>query len=488
MKHDTIVIGAGVSGLTTAILLAQDGRKVALLEKSQAIAPTIRGFFRGDIYFDTGFHYAGMFGPDEPLARLCERLGILSHITIGRDKNTVGDRFYCTNPEFKFDFKLKLQSLMQQLAESFPDEEEAITQFLQNIKCFLDTINDDLFRVVMDPTSIFQSAHLSLKQYLQENFRSPVLQTLLSSHALLYGSMPEETSLLYHSMVAGAYYDQSWQVVNGGYAITKAFEKELQKYDIDIYTNCTVDHIIINNDRTVEAVGLEGGEVAGCNNCVFTAHPRMLTNMLPKGSLRPVYHGRLQSLEDTSSAVVLYCVSEKANVDANFHNMILAHKLFPDMYNPEDGFDDCPMFITRSLSDGYVGGISIICPWRFEDVSQWDSSRTGQRPVAYCEWKKRVADTIVSVVMQYYNDVIGDLRIIDVATPLTFRDYMNAPCGCLYGAKHKIDDMPFMSRTRIKGLYLSGQAIVSAGLMGSMLAGFLSAAAITGEDYRETMR
>jgi all-trans-retinol 13,14-reductase len=488
MKHDTIVIGAGVSGLTTAILLAQDGRKVALLEKSQAIAPTIRGFFRGNIYFDTGFHYAGMLGPDEPLARLCERLGILSHIKIRKDKNKVGDRFYCTNPEFKFDFKLKLQSLMQQLAVSFPDEEEAITRFLQDIKCFLDTINDDLFRVVMDPTSIFHSDQLSLMQYLQENFRSPVLQTLLSLHAVLYGSMPEETSLLYHSMVAGAYYDQNWQVFNGGYAITQAFAHELQQYDIDLYTNCTVDQIFTNDDRTVKAVSLEGGEAIECNNCVFTGHPRVLTEMLPAGSLRPVYHRRLQSLEDTSSAIVIYCVSEKADVDANFHNMILVHKLFPEMYNPEDGFDDCPLFISHSLSEGYIGGISIICPCRFERVRQWDSSRTGQRPVAYYEWKKRVADTIVGVVKQYYNDVMGDLRIIDVATPLTFRDYMNAPGGCLYGAKHKIDDMPFMSRTRIKGLYLSGQTIVSAGLMGAMLAGFLSAAAITGEDYRETMQ
>ncbi|MFC1792616.1 phytoene desaturase family protein [Planctomycetota bacterium] len=488
MKHDTIVIGAGVSGLTSAILLAQDGRKVALLESSQAIAPTIRGFFRGNVYFDTGFHYAGMFGPDEPLTRLCERLGILSHIKIGRHNNTVGDHFYCTNPEFKFDFKLKLQNLMQQLAESFPDEEEAITQFLQNIKCFLDTINDDLFRVVMDPTSIFQSDHLSLKQYLQENFKSPVLQTLLSLHAVLYGSMPEETPLLYHSMVAGAYYDQSWQVVNGGHAITKAFEKELQKYNIDIYTNCTVDHIIINNDRAVEAVGLEDGETIECNNCVFTGHPRMLTDMLPAGSLRPVYRGRLQSLEDTSSAVVLYCESEKANVNANFHNMILTHKLFPEMYNPEDGFDDYPMFISHSLSDGHVGGISIICPCHFEKVRQWDNSRTGRRPVAYYDWKKRVADTVIGVVKQYYDDVMGDLRVIDVATPLTFRDYMNAPGGCLYGAKHKVNDMPFMSRTKIKGLYLSGQAIISAGLMGTMLAGFLSAAAITGEDYRKTMQ
>ena len=210
--------------------------------------------------------------------------------------------------------------------------------------------------------------------------------------------------------------------------------------------------------------------------------------MLPAGSLRPVYHGRLQSLEDTSSAVVIYCVSEKADMDANFHNMILVHKLFPEMYNPEDGFDDYPMFISHSLSDSHVGGVSIICPCRFEKVRQWDSSGTGQRPDAYCEWKKRVADTIVGVVKQYYNDVIGDLRIIDVATPLTFRDYMNAPGGCLYGAKHKIDDMPFMSRTRIRGLYLSGQSIVSAGLMGAMLGGFLSAAAITGEDYRKTMQ
>ncbi len=488
MKHDTIVIGAGVSGLTTAILLAQDGRKVALLEKSQAIAPTIRGFFRGNVYFDTGFHYAGMFGPDEPLARLCQRLGILSHIKIGRDKNTVGDRFYCTNPEIKFDFKLKLQSLMQQLTESFPDEEEAITRFFRSIKCFLDAINDDLFRVVMDPMSVFEDTRLSLAQYLQENFRSPVLQTLLSSHAVLYGSVPEETSLLYHSMVVGAYYDQSCQVVNGGYAISQAFAHELQEYDIDLYTNCTVDHIFTNGDRAVEAVGVEGGEAIGCNNCVFTGHLRMLIDLLPADSLRPVYRGRLQSLEDTSSAVVIYCVSEKANQDRNFHNIILAHKPFPEMYDLESGFDDRPMFISQSLSDGYVGGVSIICPCRFEEVSQWDSSGTGQRPAAYCEWKKRVADTIVGVVMQYHDDVIGDLRIIDVATPLTFRDYMNAPSGCLYGAKHKIDDMPFLSRTRIKGLYLSGQAIVSAGLMGAMLAGFLSAAAITGEDYRETMR
>lgn len=488
MKYDTIVIGAGVSGLTTGILLAQNGKKVALFEKSPAIAPTIRGFFRKNIYFDTGFHYAGMLGPDEPLNRLCDRLGILSHIKIRDDNKSIGDCFYCTNPEVKFEFKTNLQNLMQQLIENFPEEKEAIIRFLQDIQSFLDTMNDDMFRIVMDPTSIFQNAHLSLKQYLQENFTSPVLQTLLSFHALLYGSLPKETSLLYHSMVVGAYYDKSWQVINGGHAITQAFEKELQKHDIDVYTNCTVEHVIIDHNKAVKAVSLEGGEIAECNSCVFTAHPRILTNMLPKGSLRPVYHSRLQRLEDTCSAIVLYCVSEKAGMDAIFNNMILIHKLFPDLYNPEDGYDKRLLFISRSVSDTYERGISIICPCSFEEVKQWDNSKTGRRPRAYYQWKEQVANTILDVVKRYYNEALGDLKIVDIATPLTFRDYMNAPNGCLYGAKHQIADMPFMPRTRIKGLYLSGQVIISSGLMGAMLAGFLSAAAITGENYRQTMQ
>ena len=488
MKYDTVVIGAGVSGLTAAILLGQSGQKVAVLEKSHAIAPTIRGFFRENVYFDTGFHYAGMFGAGEPLARLCERLGILSHIKIEENKETAGDSFYCTDPEFRFDFKMKLEDLAQQLTRSFPDEEKAIIQFLQEIRRFLDAINGDLFRVVMDPMSVFQNTQLSLAQCLQENFRSPALKTLLSAHAMLYGSLPEETSLLYHSMVVGAYYDGSRQVVNGGHAIAQAYEKELQKYDIDIYTNCSVDRISINDNRAVEAVGLGDGELVECDDCIFTAHPRMLTDMLPEGSLRPVYRGRLQNLEDTTSAVVLYCVSEKASLDTDFHNMILAHKLFPEMYNLEAGFDDRPMFISRSLSDGCTGGVSIICPCSFEEVRQWDRSRTGQRPSAYYEWKERVAETVLGIAKQYYKDSLEDLKVIDVATPLTFRDYMNAPTGCLYGAKHLITDMPLMSRTRIGGLYLSGQATVSVGLMGAMLAGFLSAAATTKEDYRQTMR
>jgi len=487
MKYDDIVIGAGVSGLSTAILLAQNGRKVAVVEKAPTIAPTIRGFTRDGIYFDTGFHYAAMLGEGGALARLCERLGVLSHLRIKEKEQGSGDLFFHVPSGFKFRFGETLQDLIGRLTEAFPDEANAIECYVNGLKHFTDQIQRELFAVVMDPVRIFKNANLSVGHYLRENFKSPLLQTLLSIHAVLYGSWPEETSLQYHSIITGGHYDQSQQIYNGGYAIAQAFDKELKNNGIDLYTNSAVDQVRINDNKTVKAVLLENGSIIECENCIYTAHPRLLITMLPEEVFRPIYRSRLVGLEDTISAVVLYCKRKGVRKKADFDTLILAHSLFPGLYAETTQFADRSMFISRSISENDSEGISIICPWKYEDVQMWEKSRIGNRSSAYYDWKARVADTILSKAMENCSDILGELDIIDVATPLTFRDYMNAPHGSLYGAKHRISDMPLLPRTRVKGLYLSGQATLTTGVMGAMLSGFQSAAAITGEDYRKTM-
>ncbi|MEN8126647.1 MAG: NAD(P)/FAD-dependent oxidoreductase [Planctomycetota bacterium] len=487
MKYDDIVIGAGVSGLSTAILLAQNGRKVAVVEKAPAIAPTIRGFTRDGVYFDTGFHYAAMLGKGCALARLFERLGILPHLRIKENGQTSGDLFFHVPSGFKFQFGETLQDLMVQLTEAFPDEANAIKCYISDLRHLVDQIQRKLFTVVLDPARLFENADLSLGRYLQENFKSPLLQTLLSIHAVLYGSWPDETSLQYHSMITGGYYDQSQQIYNGGHAIAQAFDKELKNNGIDLYTNSAVDQVRLNDSKTVKAVYLENGNVIECENCIYTAHPRLLITMLPKDVFRPIYRNRLVELEDTTSAVVLYCKRKKACSKTDFNTLILAHSLFPGLYADTSEFGNRPLFISHSISDRDTEGISIICPWKYEDMKVWEASGVGNRSSAYSDWKERIAETILHKAMENCSDIIGELDIIDVATPLTFRDYMNAPHGSLYGAKHQLSDMPLLPRTRIKGLYLSGQATLATGVMGAMLSGFQSAALITGEDYRETM-
>lgn len=55
-QYEVIVIGAGISGLTTALIFAKEGRKVALFERDTDIAPLIRPYKRKGSEFSPGLH------------------------------------------------------------------------------------------------------------------------------------------------------------------------------------------------------------------------------------------------------------------------------------------------------------------------------------------------------------------------------------------------------------------------------------------------
>jgi all-trans-retinol 13,14-reductase len=57
LEYDAVIIGGGVSGLTSALLQARRGRKTAVLEAGAALMPLMRGFDRNGVHFETGFHY-----------------------------------------------------------------------------------------------------------------------------------------------------------------------------------------------------------------------------------------------------------------------------------------------------------------------------------------------------------------------------------------------------------------------------------------------
>ncbi|MCJ7663738.1 MAG: NAD(P)-binding protein, partial [Desulfobacterales bacterium] len=133
MKYDYAVIGAGVSGMSAAIILSQKGYRTALIEKSGTTGPTIRGFTRHGVFFDTGFHYTGAFGNGEPLDRLFRYIGISGKILrIPFDRNGV-DLFRCLEPSFEFSHPCGLKNIRERLNDAFPQECKAVTAYLQLI-------------------------------------------------------------------------------------------------------------------------------------------------------------------------------------------------------------------------------------------------------------------------------------------------------------------------------------------------------------------
>lgn len=86
--YDQIVVGAGISGMTSALLLAKQGFRVALVEAFPLPGPTVRGFNRRGVHFETGIHFIGGMGDGDPLDTYFKHLDIaekLRKIPFNRD-------------------------------------------------------------------------------------------------------------------------------------------------------------------------------------------------------------------------------------------------------------------------------------------------------------------------------------------------------------------------------------------------------------------
>jgi len=127
---------------------------------------------------------------------------------------------------------------------------------------------------------------------------------------------------------------------------------------------------------------------------------------------------------------------------------------------------------------GFVG----IFPTLPEATGAWEDSVTGNRPESYRRFKEGVTGRMETLVKQYCPELGGATACAESSTPLTVRDFGNAPSGGLYGVKHKVGQYNPASLTRVKGLYLAGQSVTSPGVLGAVLSGFMACGNILGHD------
>ena len=81
-----------------------------------------------------------------------------------------------------------------------------------------------------------------------------------------------------------------------------------------------------------------------------------------------------------------------------------------------------------------------------------------------------------------FGDAFLDIEPLTAGSPLTFKDELDSPEGGLYGVQHSIDQYVARARTKIRGLFLSGQGTLMTGVMGASLAGVVTVGEMTGTE------
>jgi all-trans-retinol 13,14-reductase len=486
MTYDFVVIGAGISGITSAITLAQNGYQVALLEKADCTAPLLRGFSRRGVHFDTGFHYTGGLGPGEPLDIFFRYLGLSGGITSYPFDEEGFDLFSCENPGFEFRVPTGFDRLQDKLSEAFPGERAAIGSYLSDIRSTCSAMpylnldaeidQSDALKRILGPT---------VRETLDALTGNVLLKSLLSMHCLLYGVSCEEVSFAQHAAIVGNYYQSARGIRGGGLGLARACDARLAELGVDVLCSREVTGITVKAGGILSGVRLADGEEIACKAAIATVHPRVLLDLAPEGSFRPAYRKRLGLLEETVSAFLCFAAcSDPVPALAGTNRFLL-----PDVECMHQlgkrPVGEAPLYLSAAYRAGESdpAGFIGICPTLYTGASPWESSRFGKRPEEYRQFKGQALDRMQDQIERAYPDLAGNISFIEGSTPLTIRDFCSAPLGGLYGVKHMVGQYNPNPITRIPGLFLAGQAVVAPGVMGAVLSGLLACGSVLGHDF-----
>ena len=486
-RYDHIVVGSGISGLTLALLLACNGKKVLIVEKAPLIGGSLNRFYKGGIPFDTGFHFTGGFTAGGGILEdMLRALGIAERIKPIFLSGPGTSVFVFEKGWEVFDMPSGLEAFRGALKEYFPAESAGIDDYFALVRKVCDaTVGFDLRKIALAANSIDED-YLTLQQVLDGLVSDPALKGILSTYCLCYGVAPREVSFANHARVAAGLYDSVARIDRGGEAFIQAFRERLAQADVEILCNRSIVECAEITGNRVGAFVLDNGERVHANDCTFTIHPQEVLKVLPRQHLKKAFVDRVSSFETSNGFFSLFGVVKNAD-PADFGPSIVSLLPSRDLNELLDPArrGDAALAIIRSVESCRGETHCVVTafePEFYGEVRQWADSSVGKRSPDYYAYKARKIEAITRRFLSYYPQYRDDFQVLDAASVLTFRDYLNSPEGNAYGIKQKLGQCNLFGKTSLVNIYVAGQSAVLPGIVGAMMSSFIVARNLLGKE------
>ena len=219
--YDVVVVGSGLGGLVSAIILAMEGKSVCVLEKNNQYGGNLQTFVRNKTIFDTGVHYIGGLDEGQNLYQYFNYIDILDLITLKKLDENEFDIVTFDNDPIEYKHAQSYEKFIEVLVEQFPEEEKAIVTYCKTLKEICDSFplyNLKQGKPYYDDTAMFK---LPAKEYIYSLTNNKKLQAVLAGTNFLYAGDGERTPFYVHALTVNSYIESSYRCVNGGSQITK---------------------------------------------------------------------------------------------------------------------------------------------------------------------------------------------------------------------------------------------------------------------------
>ncbi|MEZ4239211.1 MAG: FAD-dependent oxidoreductase [Myxococcota bacterium] len=226
MSGRAVVVGAGMGGLTAAVLLQQRGWQVTVLEQHTRPGGLLHRFFRGAVPYDTGFHYCGSVDRGQPLGQALRHLGVFDDLTFRPLDPDGFDRLRFPGEEIRV--PVGIERYKARLKDRFPHDAAGIDAFFAEVDAALDPYGLYRMRHALDIDGILRVEAESVAQVLRRHVRDPKLQAALVAQAMLYGVPPAEAPFGLHAIVLDHFLAGAYTVEGGGDKLARTMSRRVR--------------------------------------------------------------------------------------------------------------------------------------------------------------------------------------------------------------------------------------------------------------------
>ena len=484
-KYDDIVVGSGISGLTMTLLLAMSGHRVLLLEKSPHIGGSLARFSKRGIPFDTGFHFTGGLHEGGILSDILRFLGIRDSIEPIYYNDTFKNRFVFEKAGRTFEHPSGIENIKRQFKGYFPGEASAIDRYFEKI---LSVCHRSPSLNIHENNITFPNLdedYISLDAVLKDLTADGLLRGLLSAFAMCYGVRPDEMSFANHSRMMLSFYESFACVKDGGDAFVNAFQKRFKEYDVEVRCGTYLTELADITDSKVGRFILNTGEEITSDTCIFTIHPKEVLKVLPAKHFSRAFADRIGRFESSVGFFSVFATLKPGTRDPYPDAAVTS--LFPiedvnRLLDPAYQGGPAVVVIKSTGLDGAGKSVCILEPSHSEQVMPWSGSRRGKRPGEYLDYKKHRIKEIMDHVYGVYPSYRESLDIVDAASMLTFKEYLNSPDGSAYGIKQKMGQFNLIGKLPLHNLYAAGQSSLLPGITGAMMSSLIVGRSVVGKE------
>lgn len=504
--YDSIVIGSGMGGLTTAVCLAKAGHKVLVLERHYTAGGFTHTYQRKGYEWDVGLHYIGeVHRKGSSMRRMFD---FVSDAKLEwKEMDPVYDRIFVGSKPY--DYVKGEAQFKAQMCEYFPEEKAAINTYVKLIKRVNWLASPFFLEKALPPllarlfyrkltTPYLQYANRTTGEVLKSLTQNERLITVLSGQWGDYGLPPAESSFAMHALVAKHYLDGANYPVGGSASIARSINDVLMKHGAQIVTNADVTSILVEGSKAM-GVQLASGRKIRAKNIVsavgvINTFQHLLKDNAP---IQREYERKLQLITPSFAHVCLYIGLKGTTEELGLETSNLW--LYPDdkhgenteqyLKNPSLHFPVVYISFPSAKDPEWPktypnkSTIEIVVPAPYSWFEQWEGSKWQKRGKDYQDLKQEISDQLLKILLEKMPQLEGKIQFSELSTPLSTLHFSNYQKGEIYGIDHtpeRFKQRWLRTDSSLKNLYLTGQDIVTCGIGGALSGGFLTAIRILG--------